>query len=340
MTEVELADAIVRHALELQAVANHDEAAAVRELDALADDLRQLLNRRTLSSATKRDLAAILTEAEKAIAGRYSNIAGVVDLSGIAEHVAQRTIETIRTGFPALTMPTAERIASLAKSILIDGARSAAWWAKQAEDTQFRFAAIVRRGVINGETNEQIVARIAGRNGLLDIARRNARSLVHSSVMTAANRARLDTYRNAFGKQASGVRWLATLDSHTCPSCAALDGSEWGFEGKRLGTTALEFTVPPKHWNCRCVLTPVLATKLDEIFGVKGLDEKLKPTVRASSQGPVQNMTFAQFLKRQSPEFIDEVLGAKRAELYRQGKITLTDLVTKSGRVKALDELR
>jgi hypothetical protein len=36
---------------------------------------------------------------------------------------------------------------------------------------------------------------------------------------------------------------------------------------------------------------------------------------------------------------LEEWMGVKRAEMYRQGKLTLTDLITKSGRQKTLEEL-
>lgn len=363
MTETELADAIIRHALELQALANHDEALAEAELRALADDLKQLMRRGNLSQASKREMAAIIKAANDAIAGRYINIAGVVDMEGVIELVSQRTLSVISQAAPAVL--SASRLASLAKDVLIEGAPSAAWWSKQADDLQFKFAGIVRRGVINGETNEQIVARVAGRwvededglrfyepglfgrhisrNGKVTEAKtyKDARALVHTSIMTAANRARLESYREGFGKNAKGIRWLATLDSHTCVTCAALDGSEWDFDGKPLNGTRLDFQAPPAHWNCRCVASPVIAGTLDEIFGVKGLDARLNaPSVRASSQGPVEAMNFGAFLKRQSPDFIEDVLGTRRAELYQRGKLTLTELVTKSGRQKTLAELR
>jgi len=339
MTEAELVDAILRHALELQTLANHDDAVAEAELRALADDLKLLIRRGDLSQASKRELAALIKAANEAIAGGYSNIAGVVDMAGVIELVSQRTLQAISQAAPAVL--SAARLASLAKETLIDGAPSAAWWAKQADDLQFKFAGIVRRSVLNGETSEQIVARVAGRGGIMDTARRNARALVHTSIMAAANKARLESYKEAFGKNAKGIRWLATLDSHACMTCAALDGSEWDFDGKPINGTKMQFQAPPAHFNCRCVASPVIAGTLDEIFGVAGLDAKLaNPTVRASSQGPVDNMTFDAFLKRQTPDFIEDVLGTKRAALYKQGKITLTELVTKSGRQKTLAELR
>jgi SPP1 gp7 family putative phage head morphogenesis protein len=228
----------------------------------------------------------------------------------------------------AIATPTTERLASLTKDVLIDGAPSSAWWSKQAEDTAFKFAAAVRQGVINGETNERIVARVVSRDGtgLLDVARRSARTLVHSSVMSAANDARLATYRKN-SRYIAGVRWLSTLDSHTCVQCAALDGQTWDLQGGKLGETKLDFQSPPAHWSCRCALSPL--PKLQFAGGT-----------RASSEGQVDaTTTFESFLKRQSPEFVDKVLGKRRAELFLENRLTLSDLVTGSGRELSLEEL-
>lgn len=261
MSELELQDAILRNALELQRLSANDEARALEIMRQLEADLRSLLARETLDARGKREIEAILREATKLIDTRYSGIAAVVDTQAIAIVVAEQTVSAMST-LGSVVMPTPERLASLTKDVLIDGAPSSAWWKRQAEDTAFRFAREVRQGVIEGATNEQIVGRIIGRGdepGILDTPRRNVRSLVHSSVMNAANQARLETYRKN-SKHVAGVRWLATLDSHTCRTCMALDGSTWDLEGKPLDGTTLDFQVPPAHFSCFTGDTPVLAS--------------------------------------------------------------------------------
>lgn len=342
MTEQELTDAIIRHALELQRLSDGDAIRAEAILRELEADLRALLSQRTLTGAPKREIEALIKEAQTAIASRYINIAGVVDVEGIVNHVAERTVDFLSQTFPnaGIGTPTLETLRSLSRDILIEGSPASAWWSRQAQDTAFRFAGIVRRGVLNGETNEQIVRKVAGgagEPGLLEASRRNVRTLVHSSVMTAANQARLAAYRKN-ARFASGVRWLATLDSHVCTTCAALDGTEWDFDGKPIGKHKMEFQAPPAHMSCRCVLSVIPSrSALDEVF--PGLaDELAGLRDRATAQGP-QKVTMAEWLKR-NPAAATEVLGAKRVELFNAGKITLTDLVTKSGRALTLDELR
>lgn len=77
--------------------------------------------------------------------------------------------------------------------------------------------------------------------------------------------------------------------------------------------------------NCRCVIVP------DTGRGVGG--------TRASMDGPTTG-TFADFLERKGEDFQNEVLGPGRAQLWRDGKITLQDLVNGRGNPLTLAELR
>jgi SPP1 gp7 family putative phage head morphogenesis protein len=339
MSEIELQDSILRMALDLQRLSANDEEEALAILRQLEDELRALLASRQLSGAGKREIEALVKAAEAAIDGRYAGLAGVVDTQGLVLIVAENTVKAMRQVFPA-RMVSAETLASLARNVLIEGAPTSAWWAKQAEDTAFKFAAAVRQGVVNGDTQERIVSRVTGREGFMEVSRRNARTLVHSSIMSAANQARLATYRKN-GKHIAALEWLATLDSHTCTTCAALDGAQWNLDGKAVKGTTLLFRVPPAHHRCRCVLSPV-PKSLDDILGTTGLDKRIEElSRRASKDGPVAgNTRFDAFLSRQSPAFIANTLGARRAELYRAGKLTLRDLVSGSGRPLTLDELK
>lgn len=341
MTEQATADAILRTALELQRLSANDEQEALRIMRRLERELRDLLNSGELSEAGRRQIRELVSSADAAITGRYEDLAKVVQADDIVLLVADRTAQAMRNLNASAAVPSAARLASLSRDVLIQGAPSSAWWARQAEDLSFKFAAEVRQGVILEETNEQIVTRIVGRRGepgILDTSRRNARALVHSSVMSAANQARMETYKKN-NRFASGVKWLATLDSNTCIECMALDGSQWDFDGNPIGDTSITFRVPPAHWNCRCVATPI-PKSLDSILGTTGIDESIRrQSRRASSEGPITDMDFASFLRRQDTAFVEDVLGPGRAQLWQQGKITLTDLVSGTGRPLTLDQI-
>lgn len=362
MTEQELQDAILRHALDLQRVAAADARKVDAVLTELADELRALLAAADLSEATKREIAALIKEAEEIIGASYESLGRITDTEKLARIVGEHTVEILGDIFPAVKSVPIERLASLTKDVLVDGSPASAWWKKQDDDTAFKFAAQVRQGVINGETQEQIVRRVVGgwrveggarmydpgvlgryeaKTGKVTEApsRKMARSLVHSSVMTAANAARLETFRRN-SDMFRGVRWLSTLDSHTCLRCAALDNAEWDLEGEPLNGSKFRFQAPPKHFSCRCVLTGLpKRSALEEAF--PGISAEIDATaMRASSDGPVANQSFAEFLKRQKPEFIEGTLGKRRAEMFLAGDLTLTDLVSGTGRELALDELK
>lgn len=341
MTEQALQDALLRHSLEILRLSAGEQAQVDAILGELARELKDLLQTADLSDAGKREIEALIKEAEGLIDIGYRRTGAATDTYTLAVIVAEKTQEIVQDVIPAnVRLPSDGTLFALGKDVLIDGAPSSAWWAKQSQDTAFRFASQVRQGIVNGETQERIVQRIVGRRGepgIMDTARRNARSLVHSSVMTAANRARLETFRKN-SRIIKGVRWLSVLDGHTCGRCMAMDGQAWNLDGEKLPGTKVAFMAPPIHFGDRCILSPIPKT-----FADIGLDipEPTNEGQRASSLGPVHGKTtFDDFLARQSAAFVDGVLGKERAALYRAGKITVRDLVSGTGRELTLQELR
>lgn len=154
-------------------------------------------------------------------------------------------------------------------------------------------------------------------------------SAEHAEFMRAANERRLANFRKN-SRFIKGVRWLGTLDTHCCAICGALDGVGWDLDGNPLGDHGFHFHTPPLHPDCRCVLSPIPKSEADE-----------GPTIgaRASKDGPLAaGTTFQDFLERQSPDFVEGVLGQERADLFLSGKLALRDLVTPDGRERTLAE--
>ena len=68
--------------------------------------------------------------------------------------------------------------------------------------------------------------------------------------------------------------------------------------------------------------------------------DQIAPRTRASMDGSVaQDLTFDQFLKNKPPAFADEMLGKGRADLWRSGKITLSQLLDQRGNPLTLTQL-
>jgi hypothetical protein len=134
-----------------------------------------------------------------------------------------------------------------------------------------------------------------------------------------------------------GVEQISTLDSHTSEICMAYSGAQWDLDGEPLPGTTLPFNGgPPRHVNCRSVLVPITKT-----FKELGIDiEEPAPSTRASDEGPISaTITFDDFLKRKTTEEQDAMLGKGKAQLFRDGKITLRDLLDQSGNPLTLKEL-
>jgi hypothetical protein len=76
-------------------------------------------------------------------------------------------------------------------------------------------------------------------------------------------------------------------------------------------------------------------------MGIKGLPELADTGERASDLGPIdRKTTMDQFLKMHDTDWQDKMLGKGKAQLWREGKITLSQLVSGSGRELTLKELK
>jgi hypothetical protein len=317
----------------------------LQELNKLQRRLVSQLASEDLTDFNKKRVQSLLAQTKEVIDDYYARIAGKMDstLSTVGDATSQHTGDSVEAHFVGhidASLPSDTLLAKLAGNTLIQGAPSAAWWERQSADTAFRFANVVRQGIIQGDPTETIVARVAGRKGFtsfMDVARSNARSLVHTSIMEVAAEARKETYKQN-DDVVKGTRQVSTLDSHTTEICIAYDGAEFDLDGEPIGDTDLPYDGGcPRHWGCRSVEVPITAT-----FKDLGLDiPEPAEGERASADGPVpEDTTFDEFLGRMGTEFQDETLGEGRAQLWRDDKITLQQLLDLRGNPLTLDELR
>jgi len=228
----------------------------------------------------------------------------------------------------------------------------------------------IRLGVAQGETIDQMVARIRGtrtafyQDGILSVSRRNAEALVRTAVNHVSNQARELTWVDA-GDLVSALRWTATLDGRTSDICRARDGRFAPMEGKELppGLPALvpPGARPPGHFNCRSVMVALLngvalaGTRpyvLDDDTARERQNrfrrearERGVPVSQVRQEWATANVgsvpaetTYDQWLRRQSAEFQDDVLGKARGDKFRAG-FTLDRFVDHTGRRITLDEL-
>jgi len=126
---------------------------------------------------------------------------------------------------------------------------------------------------------------------------------------------------------ASQYQWLSALDSRTTLICASRDGQRWD-----VGLGPL----PPAHYNCRSDIIPIVEDKYNlgsEITGTRA---------SKGAEGGKQvdaKTTYGGWLKKQPVEFVDEVLGKKRSQLFRSGKLKIDQFVDPTGKTYTLDQL-
>ena len=308
----------------------------------LRDDLAGRLAKANLSATNETRLSAVLKDVQGMISGGYGKIDALMtsQLGGLVATEAAALAKSVNKAVGVSIMdgllPKAT-INVLLRDTLILGAPSSEWWLRQAGDLRFRFATQIRLGMMQGETNAQLISRVRAIDGLMGISYKSAEALVRTSVMTVANRAALATMQ-ANRDTIAGMQQISTLDDRTTEVCIAYDRATWDIDGNPIRDTKLPFNGgPPRHWNCRSVLVPITKTWRD-----MGIDvEEFKPTTRAAMNGVAAgNATYSDWLKTRSEEMQNDILGKGKAEMWRAGKITVQDLLDQSGRPMTLKQLQ
>lgn len=349
-----IADAVTRHALDLLRVEAGERRQILRILRDLERDLVATLQRIDPMGVGERyrpaRLAKLLEQVRGTIRTAYRDASQTLarELIELADIEAQFITRAINNGVGfglATNDLTRGQLSSLARGVLVQGSPVSEWWADQAGQTLRTFTREMRMGIASGETNAQLVRRIRGGTengeavrGFMQVSRNHAESLVRSATQAVSSEAKQAVYA-ANSDIMKAVGWAATLDTKTTVSCQNRDQKLYTVGDHQPIGHNLEWGAGPGqfHWGCRSTSFPVLKS-----FRELGLDiDDVPAGTRASMDGQVPADTrFESWLERQSKARQDEVLGAGRAELWRDGKITFRDLLDQNGRELTLEELR
>lgn len=366
----QFADDLIPHTVDLMRYSESVRERALVVLSDLSDDLvRQLAEKipddavesvrlqrtRTLQTAVRRTTDKAYGKIDRVTERELIELAQ--EESSFVKNLSKRVIgvDLLSAGL------SASRLKAVATSALIEGSPAADWWAKQSRDLQQRFVGQVRVGILAGETTPQIVRRVRGQRvgwrqvvvggkkkrlgvfsgGVLNASNREATALVRTAVHQVSNDSMMETYR-ANSDVIKGVQALVTLDGRTSRICISRSGGAWDLEGNPLEESEVQESFPgspPWHFNCRTVLIPITKT-FNEILGRKDLPEIPKGT-RASMDGQVAaDLTYEGWLKTKPAAFQREVLGPGRYNLWKEGDISLNQLIDPTGRSLTLAELR
>jgi hypothetical protein len=251
-----------------------------------------------------------------------------------AEVVAQVEIATV----------SVDQVYSAAVSRPFQGRLLSEWSQGIESGRMTRIRDEIRMGYVEGQTTSQIVQRIRGTrargysDSIIEIDRRHAESVVRTALSHTAGFTR-DRFYSENGDLIKAVTWGATLDSRTSETCRIRDGKRYANDTHKPIGHQLPWLGGPgrAHWGCRSVSVPVMKS-----YRELGLDiEEFTPSTRASMDGQVPaDMTYGEWLKKQSATRQDDILGATRGKLFRDGGLPIERFATDKGKWLTLDELR
>lgn len=334
----DLLDRLTRHQIGLQRLSN----ATIRKIVALLNksDARivERLLRDDLTEISRQRQGALLRDIRQIVGSVYEDATGQlqIELEALADYEVDYQLDLFREVVPVdldFVRPASDQVVAAVNSRPFQGKLMREWY-RELEDGAFRrLRDTIRMGIVEGRTTEQMIRDIRGtraqgyRDGVLETNRRAAEVTVRTAVNHTANAARTRLYGRNKGL-IKGVQWVSTLDSRTSAVCRARDGKVYDVDkGPR----------PPAHPNCRSSTAPVLKSWRE--IGLNKDDTP--PSTRASMNGQVaEDVTYGDWLRRQPVEVQNEVLGEKKARLFRKGDLPIDRFVDKKGDELTLDELK
>lgn len=247
------------------------------------------------------------------------------------------------------------------------------WFTDIERNDKARAFQALQIGMVQGEPIDDVVRRLVGTranqyaDGILAVTRREATAMVRTAVNHISNAAREEVWEGNEDIIAAMI-WTATLDGRTSAVCRARDGLGVPTGDRKQLPEGVEplrpkGARPPAHPNCRSLMvafidgvgiignrptvTDTRTRREREIDFRKIAKEQGKSIQEVRQEWAEKNVgrvpartTYEQWLRTQDTQFQNEVLGKRKAELFRQGDLTLTQFVDREGNELTLDQLR
>lgn len=327
----------VRHAMLLEGLKDSEIARISKFLggrlrrdliEAIQSDYRPDLGFRS------RRLQRLLRELDRiAVAGmekiKDEVMDSLIETGGMSVTFASEALSEALPFSYAAALPGPNMVRAVVMNEPVNGKLVPTWFKELGGSLSSKATQQINLGLVAGDTVEDIIRRIRGtranrfNDGLIAAARRDVDAVVRTQMTHVSNRARELLYeRNA--DVIKGVRYVAVLDARTTDICAGLDGQVFK---PTFGPR------PPLHMRCRSTTVPVTKSwsELAEEFKserFKNIPESRVNRYRASMDGLVSGReTYSSWLKKQPRQFQESVLGKKKAELFRDGRVSLSRFV-------------
>jgi SPP1 gp7 family putative phage head morphogenesis protein len=261
-----------------------------------------------------------------------------------------------------LSLPPVAQLVGIVNSQPFEGRTLKKWLEKNKMDDVQRILTRAKIGIVQGQTPTQIAADIVGEKKIGTKAYRD----IESVLLTLTNGIQQEAKQALYQANQDIIKtelFVATLDSRTTMVCMGNDGKTF-----KRG----DGPIPPLHFRCRSLRVPVINAKnlgdrpynsatekqlvtdyaeqnnLGKITRVADLpmehEKRYLRFARAEMPkyvGTVPATTsYNTWLKRQTKDFQDDVLGPSRAKIFRKGGVSLDRFTARSGDMLTLDELK
>lgn len=296
------------------------------------------------------------------------------ELVGLSVEEAKREMSLLQSAIPfeiAMASVPTDQLRAVVSSRPFQGKLLADWYKELEVADRSRLTAALQLGIAQGQTTDEIVRTVVGTraanytDGILSITRRDASSIVRTAITHVSNTAREYVWEANKDIILAEI-WHSTLDGRTTAGCRSRDG-----KGSPVGDRSLPAGVspltppsirPPAHIGCRSVMVAMLDPEglvgnRPYVTDTRGREEReVDFRAMAKEQGKdikdvrrawaVENIgrtpastTYNDFLKRQTAEFQDAVLGRTKGRLFRTGQLSVDQYTDRAGNELTLAQL-
>lgn len=177
-------------------------------------------------------------------------------------------------------------------------------------------------GYANSLTLQEITQSIIGTrsqnytDGILDKSRREAQSIIRTSVNHIANESRSEVFKQN-SDIVYGYTIAATIDVRTSEVCRFYDGKTYRYDARVQ-------PMPPFHYGCRTQVYPeIYGASLADTGATRAVNFKAQPDVKAGKVGQVDaQRQYYDILKQQPAAQQDLVLGKARGLIFRNSGLS------------------
>jgi len=350
-------EALTKHDLALIRYANGRAKDAIGDISKLQTELLDLIKKAEPKS--KQRLEGLLERVNDAIDNAYSAIAtkSVQGFQQLAVSESEAVSAISRQVFKAPIAPNIignDVALEIVETGLAPNTRNGLpirqRWTRQRDGLKSNTKDALNYAIQNNQSLDDMLSIIRGnrnlgyRDGVVFKNKRGAETLIRTATDTVVNSSRLASYKKN-SKTIRGIQANAVLDNRTSLLCRTRNGWAWHLDtGKPFRGTPQSFMGPPPwHFNCRTTLAPIFKS-LEDLQGVVDPvlnDAIVKANKNLSVDGkPAPIPSFRKTIEGMSVKEQEKILGKGRFDLYKKGKITLSDLVNQEGKTLTLSELR